>query len=575
MRIRQKIVIALTMILSLMLVLTAYSLWSSNKIKNDVDDIQTSNVRAIIAAKAENEYTGAVLEIRRYIADGDEKYSKNFEEKLTSVIALEKQLRDLTPPDKVQDIEKLINDTEQYKTGVVGRLIPVLREQYKNKLAGNTEKANAEAQTAAMITRELTPFAQSIQKTLHTAVEDNSKLAQANVEEANGNLSSNVLIAMILSGIAIVISVMLSIFLTKHITTPVSLITGELTTMATGDFAGKIDHMLTQRTDEFGILAKALIDMKSNLKNLIFNVQSKAEQLSAASEQLTASSEQSAQSAVQVADSIIGVANGTEKQVNAVRKTLSVVEKSAADINGVAHNAQSAASISQQTATAAEEGGKLIKSAENQMSSVKETVDCSAQVVSKLGERSKQIGQIVDTISGIASQTNLLALNAAIEAARAGEQGRGFSVVAEEVRKLAEQSDAAAQQIAILISEIQQETDQAVTAMNNGTEEVKSGSMVVAEAGEAFAKIIHMVEEMTSQVREISGAASGISDASQDIVSAVRGIEEVTQHTAAETQTVSAATEEQTASMQEIAATSRSLSQMAEELQIAVSTFKV
>jgi methyl-accepting chemotaxis protein len=575
MKIGQKISLSLAVILGLIVIMGIYSIWSSDRIKDGVGDIQSSNARAIISAKAENEYTGAVLEIRRYIADGDEKYSKNFEDKLGSVIELEKQLLSLTPQGKRADVEKLIDDTEKYKSGVVTRLIPVLREQYKEKTAGNQLKANDLSQASGIITRELTPFAQAIQQALHTSVEANSNDAIAEVSQVNQKVSSGIYTAIVLSIVALVFGIILSIYLTKQITSPISKITNDIDLMAGGIFTGKDDPSLKARSDEFGHVADSLSKMKMNLKALIVNVQEKTELLASYSEELYVSAEQSAQASGQVADSIMNVVAGTDKQAKSIHTTLAVVEKSATDSRMVASNAQNTVSTSDAATAAAVEGEKLITSAQRQMNSIETTVGSSAQIVEKLGERSKHIGQIVDTITGIAGQTNLLALNAAIEAARAGEQGRGFAVVAEEVRKLAEQSEDAAKLIAQLIGEIQLETDQAVVAMHSGTEEVRIGGKVVADAGLAFQNIIQLVKVITTEVTDIAKSGEDVLASSQEIVEIVRGINEVTQDTAAQTQTVSAATEEQTASMEEIAATSRSLTTMAEELQVAAHKFKI
>ncbi len=138
------------------------------------------------------------------------------------------------------------------------------------------------------------------------------------------------------------------------------------------------------------------------------------------------------------------------------------------------------------------------------MTNFERSVNKSTHVVAKLGERSTKIGKIVDTISGIAGQTNLLALNAAIEAARAGENGRGFAVVAEEVRKLAEQSQGAAKQIASMIGEIQEDTEQAVLTMNDGTREAKLGAEAINKTGQVFTEIETMVTQVSEQVQDIS-----------------------------------------------------------------------
>lgn len=575
MKIGQKIWLSLISILCLLLTIGCYSIWSAITVETSITTIQETNTRAITAAKAENEYTGAVLEIRRYIAEGDEKYSKNFEAKLNSVITLENQLLTLSPSNQRSQVEKLISDTEQYRNGVISRLIPLLREQFNQKLAGNPEKATQAGQESAAVTRELTPFAQSIQKTLNASVDENSKTASSEVTRVNNDVAASVKLSIILSLCATVLGLVLSYFLTKQITAPIQIVTSEINTMALGDFTAEENTTLSKRRDEFGQVAQSLSQMKSNLKQLLLTIQEKSELLSAASEQLQASAEQSALASTQVANSIVEVASGAQAQSHEVAQTLVRVDQTANDVISAAANAQAAATLCITAASAAGKGGTLVDSAQNQMASINLTVQSSAQVVGKLGERSVQISQIVDTITELAEQTNLLALNAAIEAARAGEQGRGFAVVADEVRKLAEKSAEAAKHIAQLIKEIQSETSQAVSAMNNGTTETKLGAQVVSEAGSAFHDIAQMIETITAKVTDITQTTAQLSIGSQAIVSAVQTIESITKTTSAETQSVSAATEQQTASMQEIAATSRTLSMMAEELQGDIRKFKV
>ena len=169
----------------------------------------------------------------------------------------------------------------------------------------------------------------------------------------------------------------------------------------------------------------------------------------------------------------------------------------------------------------------------------------------------------------------LLPLNAAIEAARAGEQGRGFAVVAEEVRKLAEQSQDAAKQIALLIGEIQGETDKAVVAMNDGTREVKVGAEVVNASGIAFQEITVVINKVSDQTKEISGAIEQMAIGSQQIVGLVKQIDALSKKASGEAQTVSAATEEQSASMEEIASSSQALANLAMNLRKAVSKFQI
>jgi len=327
--------------------------------------------------------------------------------------------------------------------------------------------------------------------------------------------------------------------------------------------------------DEIGQLIRAFQAMTKNLRSLVKKASQSSDAVLASSEQLTSSAEQSAQVANQVAVSISEVANGADRQVNAIENTLVTVEQISSDMEQMAVNAHSVGELAGQTAQAAENGGKAVAAAVSQMNYIEETVNHSAQVVAKLGDRSQEIGQIVDAIATIADQTNLLALNAAIEAARAGEQGRGFAVVAEEVRQLAEQSQGAAKHIAQLIGEIQQDTEKAVQAMDQGTKEVNRGTQVVNDAGEAFGRIVTLLEELSSKGKDITDLTQQAAQGSREIVASVREIDAISQDTAGQTQTVSAATQEQLASMEEVASASQSLVEMAQELQNVVNNFRV
>lgn len=393
------------------------------------------------------------------------------------------------------------------------------------------------------------------------------------VAEATEGLTALTWISLVTIAVVLILAAIVIAWFARSIAKPIQTLDAAATKIAAGDLS--LTSLGIRSNDEIGRLAKSFEQMVQNVRALIKQISNQAEHLAASSEELTASADQSSQATNQVAISIQEVASGAAEQMHAANDSAAVVTQMSAGMQQIAANASSVAGQTEAASDKAVKGGAAVDKAVNQMSQIEQTVNTSAQVVAKLGERSKEIGQIVETISGIAGQTNLLALNAAIEAARAGEQGRGFAVVADEVRKLAEQSEAAAKKISGLISEIQGDTDKAVSAMQQGTQEVKTGAEVVNAAGASFREIADLVTEVSDQVKQISTAIHEMADGSQKIVGSVHKIDDLSKKSAGEAQSVSAATEEQLASMEEIATSSRALATLAQELQAAVGKFRM
>jgi len=356
------------------------------------------------------------------------------------------------------------------------------------------------------------------------------------------------------------------------ITTPVAELENYAVQLANGNL--KMTDLPVTSSDEIGALTNEFNIMKTSLHKLISKMSTNSQQVAAASEQLTASSQSSADASVHVAEVVNEISDAVNSQMANINDAKANIDAIFTDIKGVEEKSRTVANTSNQTSQAAQKGSELMTNAVDSMGRIERSVMASADVVKKLGENSRQIGQIVEAISAISEQTNLLALNAAIEAARAGEHGKGFAVVAEEVRKLAAQSQESAEQIKVRIDSIQQDTEEAVESMQVGTDEVKQGTASIRDVGEQFGQILSMVNGIKSQMDEINSAVQTVAKEAATIVKMVDAIDEISKKTSDNMNTISNATEEQSASNEEIAAASQALSNMASDMQDAVGQFK-
>ena len=369
-----------------------------------------------------------------------------------------------------------------------------------------------------------------------------------------------------------VIMIFVSLVVTKGVTTPLDNMINILDNLRKGDF--RESPLNTDRGDEFGFMAVALRDMRTTISKLLNQTSKSAEQLAASSEELTASAHQSAQASEQVAQSVTNSASAVVEQQQQIGEAMDSIERAGVAIQNLN---KTTGSVSKHVGTANDEasaGTQAVEDAVNQIVSVEKIVNDSALTVDKLGERSKEIGQIVEAISGIAEQTNLLALNAAIEAARAGEHGRGFAVVSEEVRKLAEESQEAAQKIAQLIGDIQNDTTTAVDSMQKGNAAVRAGTESVERLRSTFdsikdasAKVETEAKNMVRELKAVENYTFKIQDCNDKTLEKGLAVSK-------EMESVSAAAQQQSASSEEISSAADELARLAQDLQNSLQMFQ-
>ena len=335
-------------------------------------------------------------------------------------------------------------------------------------------------------------------------------------------------------------------FISRGITKTLGYVDKSLEEMASG--GGDLTRRLhVEREDETGSLANSFNRFLDNLKDIVVRINQNAIEVASSADHLNTTS--------------ATIAGGTERAASQSTSVAIACEEMAATSAEIAQNCIRTVEISNRATQTALNGSEVVNHAVQSIQRIAVKVQQSAKTVESLGTRSEQIGNIVGTIEDIADQTNLLALNAAIEAARAGEQGRGFAVVADEVRALAERTTKATREIGEMIKSIQKETKSAVSAMEEGVQEVERGTEDAARSGKALEEILEQVGDVTSQINQIATAAEQQTATTNEISKSMHEITEV----------VSGASH----SSQDTAGAANQLAKMAEELKQIVAQFRM
>ncbi|MCK0472313.1 methyl-accepting chemotaxis protein [Halalkalibacter sp. APA_J-10(15)] len=394
----------------------------------------------------------------------------------------------------------------------------------------------------------------------------------ASQETINVILTEVLIKFIIVLVIIVLLAITCTMVFTRRLKSRLSHLSSSLEAAGDGDFTSTVSDATG---DELTSLATSFNKMTANLKEMMEEVKQTSEHLASSSEQLTASAEQTGKATETITESIQHVASGAESSTASIEEganTLTEVNK------GVQNIAENATLISEATLVAsekAESGESYVNETVRQMEKISESVAESGHVIQMLDKRSKEIGDITQVISDISEQTNLLALNAAIEAARAGEHGKGFAVVADEVRKLAEQSQQSTSEITSLISTIQKDMEQSTQSIDHVFIDVQGGMKIAQETEGSFKEILEQLEKVSGQVDSMAATAEEISASSDEVTSTISTVAKKAEETASHSQNVAASAEEQLASMEEVSSSAQALSSLADDLQALVKKFKV
>ena len=443
----------------------------------------------------------------------------------------------------LEAIQKL-EQTDKGKELIAQCLAQRAQGKVANDKAMDLARAGENEKAMEIYVKEARPYALQIQATMGDLVMHEKEEMQAANQAAMRTSATNRLIIVVFTLAAVGFGIAVTLFLKSSIVVPLS----EGVRIADQLAAGQLDVRLSlDRKDEVGKLLASMKNMVDKWRGVVGQITETAARLSSAATELSTSAEQMSKGSAVQAERTTVISSSSEQ----MSQTVLDVAKNAGNISKSAND----------TVNTARDGETIVNRAVKEVKEIASTVGDSSRFVQSLGDRSKQIGEIVGVINDIADQTNLLALNAAIEAARAGEQGRGFAVVADEVRKLAERTASSTSEIGTMINSVQNEVGKAMEVMANATSKVDQGVRLSEEAGSALTSIVKSVDGLQAIMQQIASATEEMSATSEEITREIDQIATISRET-------SSSSEQTAKASGELAALSTTLENIVREFRL-------
>ncbi|MGS2776617.1 methyl-accepting chemotaxis protein [Robertmurraya sp. GLU-23] len=525
-----------------------------------MENVKASGEKAVMISEASAIFHQKNSMIGTYIVDTKTRHVDQFNEISKEFDHLKKEIQPALQSEKTQTIFSEIDKNDQKITDLFTDVIVTelkAGNEYKYRL-GKLQVDNIVYETVVR---------------LNDLSEELKKESSNSVSTAKASLTT-VLVVLVIS---IIVSAAIGVITILLVSRAISSRLNSIVEVANEISNGNLDVELIQTSDKDEItdLSKAIDTMKNQLQSMIQEISAVSSAVNDRSGELTLASLEVKAASQQVASTMEELSAGAEEQAHSSSTLAEMMDVYLTKVDQATNSGTVIKDSSNHVLSLTNQGHDLMQKSQAQMKTINEIMKSSVEKVQGLNERTKKINSLVKVIQDIASQTNLLALNAAIEAARAGEHGRGFAVVADEVRKLAEQVTFSVGDITNIANGIQVESNDVVNSLKDGYDQVERGTQQINVTGETFNRIYHSVNEMSTHVKEISTSLDEISSQTIYMNKSIESIVSVSQESAAGIEETSASVLQTNESMEGISDNIQSLSELADQLNAMVSNFKI
>lgn len=554
--IRTKIMFGFTLLIVLVLAMGVYNYFSIKKVNDDMSEILDKQLPLLVLDEDLVYNMSQTLSlIREYLLFEDQEIKKQIADNFAEFDQLEAEMLEISD---LELLSTLFAQHEEWKEGINLAL---------NELdSGNRDKAS-------QMLADLSPLSNEIIKNFEElSLEKEENINDLGADTMSAGAATLVVVSIILI-IVIIAGIVIAFLTSQSITNPITRVMNRLDELANGNLAH--EPLSVTSRDEIAQLMESTNTLTRNNYQIVHQINDVAQTVSSQSEELTQIAGEVKTGTDQIAITMEELAAGAETQANSASDLAHTMGSFTNIVEQANENGEQIQNHSASVLEMTEDGSHLMQSSTEQMAKIHHIVEDAVAKVENLDKQSQEITKLVSVIEDVAEQTNLLALNAAIEAARAGEHGKGFAVVADEVRKLAEQVALSVHDITGIVTSIQRDSSLVADSLRNGYSEVEQGTTQIETTGKTFDQISNAVTVMVQSIQVISENLSEITAASQEMSGSVEEIASVSEESAAGVEQTAASAQQASSSMEEVTGSSVHLAKSAEELQELVSKFKL